>query len=290
MHKIFLSLFLLSFATLLSAQENGKVLESVKFRSSVLNQSTEITIYLPPDYETSERNYPVVYLLHGYSDDETAWLQNGEVSRIADEGIKNGTIPPMIIVMPDGKINWYINNYNKTQNYEDYMINELIPYIDKAYRTRPSYKFRALAGLSMGGYGSLYHLLKHPDMFIACAALSAAVITDEQAAYWFKNPGLNFVETYGELIDNTLPKSWKENNILAMAEKVDKESLKNHFIWLDCGDDDFLIEGNYHLAMLLRKRGINYEFRMRDGAHTWTYWRETLGPGLEYLGNAFKRL
>nr|HML86036.1 alpha/beta hydrolase-fold protein [Bacteroidales bacterium] len=76
MHKIFLSLFLLSFATLLSAQENGKVLESVKFRSSVLNQSTEITIYLPPDYETSERNYPVVYLLHGYSDDETAWLQN----------------------------------------------------------------------------------------------------------------------------------------------------------------------------------------------------------------------
>lgn len=290
MHKIFLSLFLLSFATLLSAQENGKVLESVKFRSSVLNQSTEITIYLPPDYETSERNYPVVYLLHGYSDDETAWLQNGEVSRIADEGIKNGTIPPMIIVMPDGKINWYINNYNKTQNYEDYMINELIPYIDKAYRTRPSYKFRALAGLSMGGYGSLYHLLKHPDMFIACAALSAAVITDEQAAYWFKNPGLNFVETYGELIDNTLPKSWKENNILAMAEKVDKESLKNHFIWLDCGDDDFLIEGNYHLAMLLRNRGINYEFRMRDGAHTWTYWRETLGPGLEYLGNAFKRL
>lgn len=290
MHKIFLSLFLLSFATLLSAQENGKVLESVKFRSSVLNQSTEITIYLPPDYQTSERNYPVVYLLHGYSDDETAWLQNGEVSRIADEGIKNGTIPPMIIVMPDGKINWYINNYNKTQNYEDYMINELIPYIDKAYRTRPSYKFRALAGLSMGGYGSLYHLLKHPDMFIACAALSAAVITDEQAAYWFKNPGLNFVETYGELIDNTLPKSWKENNILAMAEKVDKESLKNHFIWLDCGDDDFLIEGNYHLAMLLRKRGINYEFRMRDGAHTWTYWRETLGSGLEYLGNAFKRL
>lgn len=290
MHKIFLSLFLLSFATLLSAQENGKVLESVKFRSSVLNQSTEITIYLPPDYETSERNYPVVYLLHGYSDDETAWLQNGEVSRIADEGIKNGTIPPMIIVMPDGKINWYINNYNKTQNYEDYMINELIPYIDKTYRTRPSYKFRALAGLSMGGYGSLYHLLKHPDVFIACAALSAAVITDDQAAYWFKNPGLNFVETYGELIDNTLPKSWKENNILTMAEKVDKESLKNHFIWLDCGDDDFLIEGNYHLAMLLRKRGINYEFRMRDGAHTWTYWRETLGPGLEYLGNAFKRL
>lgn len=290
MFRFFVSLVLLFAATTLSAQDHGKVMESVKFQSAALNQSTEITIYLPPDYQSSERNYPVVYLLHGYSDDETAWLQNGEVARIADEGIKNGTIPPMIIVMPDGKINWYINNYNNTQKYEDYLISELVPYIDKNYRTRPSYKFRALAGLSMGGYGSLYHLLKHPDMFIACAALSAAVITDQQASYWFQNPGLNFIETYGEYKNNNLPKTWKENNILTMAENVNKESMNNHFIWLDCGDDDFLIEGNFYLAMLLRNRGINFEFRMRDGAHTWTYWREGIGPGLEYLGKAFKRL
>ncbi len=109
MKKILFFCFSVLYAVSLSAQ-SGKVLESLKFESKKVSYPVEYSIYLPPDYETSARSYPVLYLLHGYSDDETGWIQFGEANIIADRGIANGDFPPCIIVMPDGKVSWYCNS------------------------------------------------------------------------------------------------------------------------------------------------------------------------------------
>ena len=161
------------------AQPAGKVMEEQNIKSDILKHNVKYAIYLPPDYETSNRSYPVVYLLHGYGDDQTGWLQFGEVNRYADKAIADGTIPPMIIVMPDAQTTWYINAFDGKQSYEDFFFKEFIPSIEKDYRIKSSKQYRAVAGLSMGGYGTLIYSIKHPDMFSAAAAFSAAVRTDD---------------------------------------------------------------------------------------------------------------
>ena len=93
-------------------QNTGKIIEQITLASNILNKEVKYTIYLPPDYTYSDRTYPVVYLLHGYTDDNTGWLQFGEINRYADRAIAEGIIPPMIIVMPNGYSIFYINSYD----------------------------------------------------------------------------------------------------------------------------------------------------------------------------------
>ena len=104
------------------AQPIGKVIEQKSVKSSIMGKDVMYSIYLPYDYAQSERSYPVVYLLHGYTDDNTAWLQYGEVNRYADKAITDGTIPPMIIVMPDADSTFYINSYDGKEKYEDFLL------------------------------------------------------------------------------------------------------------------------------------------------------------------------
>ena len=160
--------------------QTGKVLESLSVQSKIFGKEVKYSVYLPPDYESSQRRYPVVYLLHGYTDDETAWIQFGETHLIADRAIAGREIPPMIIVMPDAGVTWYINDYQGNVRYEDFFIQEFIPFIDKTYRTRTKKEFRGVTGLSMGGYGTLIYTLKHPELFAACAPFSAGIFTEEQ--------------------------------------------------------------------------------------------------------------
>src|SRR5262249_16910104 len=147
----------------------------------VLGKPVRYTIYLPYDYSTSERYYPVVYLLHGYMDNESSWIQFGEANLIADEAIASRAIPPMILATPaEGlSLSSYINNYNDSVRYEDFFMKEFIPYVESKYRVRPGKQFRGVAGLSSGGFGALTYALRHPGMFNACAALSAPIPTDE---------------------------------------------------------------------------------------------------------------
>jgi enterochelin esterase-like enzyme len=157
------------FSSTLFAQ-TGKVLESLVFESEKVSYPVEYSVYLPPDYETSQRSYPVLYLLHGYSDDETGWIQFGEANSIADRGIANGDFPPCIIVMPDGKVTWYINSYDGKDPWEDMFIEEFIPFIEEKYRIRQKKEFRAIAGLSMGGNGALLLSMRNPELFSSCVA------------------------------------------------------------------------------------------------------------------------
>ncbi len=288
--RIFFCLLIVFIVTDIYAQTHGKILEERIVKSSILHHDVRYTVYLPADYSTSERAYPVVYLLHGYTDDNTGWLQFGEINRYADIGIANGTIPPMIIITPDADSSWYINAYDGKENYEDFFIKEFIPAIEKTYRIKAQKKFRAVAGLSMGGYGSLIYALKYPEMFVAAAPLSAAVYNDEAITTLDENVWL---KTYGQLYGrglkgkDRLNEAWYKNSVLKLVEDKSAADLKKVRYWIDCGDDDFLTKGNCLLHIALTDKKIPHEFRMRDGTHNWTYWRTGITDALQLIGQSF---
>ena len=274
------------------AQTTGKVIEQQNVKSAILKKDVHCTIYLPPDYETSNRNYPVVYLLHGFSDDNTGWLQFGEVNRYADKAIAEGTIPPMIIVMPNADSSWYVNSYDGKENYEDFFIKELMPFVEKTYRTKAEKRYRGITGLSMGGYGTLYLAFKHPDLFVAAAPLSAGIIMDTTLAA-MPQGGYETVlgKVFGKGVsgNDRLGKLWQDHSILNLAQTMPADSLKKVAYWIDCGDDDFLTIGNCMLHIEFTQRGIPHEFRMRDGAHNWTYWRTGITDALHFIGERFRQ-
>ncbi|MBP7558247.1 MAG: esterase family protein, partial [Chitinophagaceae bacterium] len=281
---------LLLLSTQLQARQSGKVLESRTLSSAILGKAVRYTIYLPPDYESSERYYPVVYLLHGYTDNDMGWLQFGEINRYADKAIAEGTIPPMIIVMPNADSSFYVNSFDGKQKYEDFFITEFIPGIEKTYRIRSAKQFRGVAGLSMGGYGTLIYSLKHPDMFAAAAPLSAAVF-DDSTIVNMAQPGWNVPlgRVYGTDLKGKqrLTSTWYENSILKIVEKKSASELKKVRFWIDCGDDDFLIKGNCLLHIALTEKQVPHEFRVRDGVHDWNYWRSGIVDALQFIGKSF---
>jgi enterochelin esterase-like enzyme len=270
----------------------GQALEGLRFPSTIVGRDVSYAVYLPPDYATSSRRYPVVYLLHGYTDNESGWIQFGEVNAAADRAIADREIPPMIIVMPDGGVSWYINDYLNKVRYEDMFIQEFIPQIDKTYRTRPQKEFRGVAGLSMGGWGSLVYAMRHPDVFAACAAFSAAVWTDED---FMALDAKAYEKMIGPLFGpglagrDRLTPLYLAYNPLDQARTKSVDELKKVRYYLDCGDDDFLFKGNAALHVVLGDRKVPHEFRVRDGGHTWTYWRTGIVDGLAFIGQSFHR-
>ncbi|MGH9837437.1 MAG: alpha/beta hydrolase [Blastocatellia bacterium] len=275
-----------------SQPSRGTVKEGLKVESSILGKPVRYTIYLPFDYETSERQYPVVYLLHGYTDNDTGWLQFGEANLIADEAIAKREIPPMIIVMPDGGVSWYINNHDGSVKYEDFFFKEFIPAIESKYRIRAQKQYRGISGLSMGGYGSLVYSLRHPEMFAACAAFSSAVQTDEEVMgaaddRW----GQVFGPVYGASYKgkDRITEHFKSYSPLHIIRSANADKVKSVRYYIDCGDDDFLYKGNATLHITLRDLKIPHEYRVRDGSHTWTYWRTGLADGLKFIGESFHR-
>ena len=136
MPRLAILCLLLSLSASLFAQPAGRVIEESVIRGKILSHPVRYTVYLPADYQSSERSYPVVYLLHGYGDDNTGWLQFGEINRLADKAISEGTIPPMIIVMPDADSSWYVNTADGKEKFEDFFFSEFIPGVEKTYRIK----------------------------------------------------------------------------------------------------------------------------------------------------------
>lgn len=258
--------------------------------SSILGRDVEFAVYLPPGYEASTRRYPVVYLLHGYGDDESAWIQFGEIDAAADRAIAEREIPPMIIVMPDGGATWFVNNVRGRVRWEDMFIRELLPFVDQSYRTRPSREGRGIAGLSMGGWGALALALRHTDLIAAGAGFSAALWTEEDAA---AGGGVIYDYNYADLFGarpagvERLPDLFKAHNPTSLAKTMPEADLKRLRLSIDCGDDDDQLKGSLALHEILRQREIPHELRVRDGGHTWDYWRTGLIEGLKFLGRSF---
>jgi len=278
---LFNLVLLVSFSTF---GQNGKVYDNLSMTSTILNSERKFAIYLPPDYETSQRSYPVLYLLHGAGDDQTGWIQFGEVQQIADKTIRADKATPMIIVMPDASTGHrgYFNDIKGEWLYEDFFFEELIPYVEKTYRIKNEKRYRAVAGLSMGGGGSFMYALHHPEMFSSACPLSAYIgpLSVEQ----FKKRLLRNNESYA---DSVIQNYYEHHNVLSLINKITEKQIKAVRWFIDCGDDDFLYEGNSLAHIAMRKKEIPHEFRIRDGGHTWTYWRESLPVVLEFVSDAF---
>jgi S-formylglutathione hydrolase FrmB len=207
------------------------------------------------------------------------------MQEITDRAIKSDQAVPMIVVMPNAWDTWYINQYDGKAPYEDMFFEELIPYIEKTYRARSNKEFRAIAGLSMGGYGSFLYSLHHPDMFSACAPLSAAIFDDSvMEQRQAKSHKDLFNRLFGPGLDY-----WHKNSVLKMLSDLDKENLPRIRYYIDCGDQDGLLEGNFQAHQIMREKGMKHEFRVRGGGHTWLYWRTALPEVLEFVSGAFRR-
>lgn len=286
--KKLLNVLLSMFITVTGFSQTGKVIESLKFESKLVSYPVEYSVYLPADYEISNRSYPVLYLLHGYSDDETGWIQFGEANSIADKGIANGDFTSCIIIMPDGKVSWYVNSFDGKDPWEDMFIKEFIPFIEKQYRIRTQKEFRAIAGLSMGGNGALLLAMRNTDLFSSCVAMSAGTFTDEEILA-DDTYDRYFGNIYGPKNKNAVSDHWKANSPLYLLESVDNEKLKSIRFYIDCGDDDFLYKGNSALHEKMRDLGIPHEYRVRQGGHEWSYWRTGLFDGLKFISEKFHR-
>ncbi len=271
--------------------KSSTVYESLKYYSEILGRDVSYSVYLPKDYDGGTMNFPVLYLFHGYSDDETGWIQYGQVQRIADREIDKERAAQMIIVMPDAGVTWYVNSADGKAAYEDFVIQELIPHIDADFRTRKDRQFRAVAGLSMGGYGALMFGLRHPDVFGSSGVLSAGVFTDEEVLEMEQNRWNNLMgQPFGKDLSGAsrLQGNYARYAPQKMIDSYQEQDQSTKF-YIDCGDDDFLILGNLALHAQMIKANIEHEFRVRDGSHSWSYWRSALPEVLSFISDVFHR-
>ena len=216
-------------------------------------------VYTPPTYGRSNERYPVLYLFHGAGGDESGWTTNGRANLILDNLIADGTLKPLVVVMPYGyaypPTSPLAEGPDAMKRQRDHfsrdLIDDLIPYIQANYRVHANREQRAIAGLSLGGAQALGIGLTRQDLFSRVAAFSPAIgaVTSPQAG------GLDF------------------KPLLEDAKKVnDRLAL----LWVGCGTEDTLFESNKEFAAMLAATGVKHTFRVTDGAHTWQVWRRYL--------------
>ncbi|MEM7406409.1 MAG: alpha/beta hydrolase family protein, partial [Pseudomonadota bacterium] len=262
---------------------------SQSFHSAALNGPFEYSVYLPPDYvEQPGRRYPVVYLLHGVGDNEKAWPKLGQVARIADALYAQKETSGLIVVMPDGKVSWYVNSAEAggAGDYETAVMQDLVGHIDANYRTIAKRGSRAIAGHSMGGFGALRLAFRYPDQFVATAGLSPAL--------WSRvTPETRLSERQEKIFRGSFGSPFDPERFLAREPRAYIETLKaadpKPVILLHAGDDDFfgIYKSTTALFARLRDEGLKAELRIGDGGHDWRYWRTVLPEVLKRFSTEF---
>lgn len=272
---VFLFLFTsLSFSAEVTTGVAAKNIQTVKFQSDSLGQERAFNILLPVDYESSARRYPVLYLLHGYGDNNTAWSYMTNLSAY-------GAQHEIIIVMPDGSKSWYVNNAaNPKEKFEDYIVKDLIGYVDSHYRTLPLPRSRAVAGLSMGGYGAAFLGFHNYTKFAAIGTFSGAI----GFAHFPPMQGGNRAEM--EAIDAHFgpigSEARKDRDPFALAEKVPAAQMP--MIYIACGGEDFLVKQNRDFVAFLADKKIPYEYReVSPRVHSWDFWNDQIQIFLDKL-------
>ncbi|MBR3659476.1 MAG: esterase [Bacteroidaceae bacterium] len=220
------------------------------------------TVYTPAGYETSKKKYPVFYLLHGIGGDENAWSELGRAAQILDNLIAQGKAEPMIVVMTNGNISeeaapgetskgFTVPTMDLPKTMDGYFENafpDVIKFVESTYRVKADKAHRAIAGLSMGGFHTLFISINNPDTFDYIGLFSAAVDREQY----------NGLKTIYENRD----------------QKIDRLFSKNpKLFWIGIGKTDFLYENNTALRGVLDSRKYKYTYLETDGGHIWRNWR-----------------
>ena len=242
---------------------HGKV-EAVWYDSPTLNAKRRMMVYLPHGYDQSRQRYPVFYLLHGTGGDETVWLEQGHAAQVFDNLIAEGKAEPMIVVMPNGHTDTPAtpgmgpnNNEQPTFAHKQWMegtfeqsFNDIVKWVDANYRTRDAKRYRAIAGLSMGGYHSLYISANQPDDFAYVGLFSAAIGRMDQGKS----------KIYDDL----------------EAKLVAQFKQRPRLYWMGIGKDDFLYKDNAEFRKMLDKNRLRYTYHESGAGHEWANWRDYL--------------
>jgi len=249
----------------LSVAANARV-ETVRFQSKLVNTTLPYNVILPDDYDASPTTrYPVLYLLHGLTGHYSDWVERTNVADYASEY-------RMIVVTPEGNDGWYTDSAAVANNkYESYILKELIPDVQQRYRTIEARYGRAIAGLSMGGYGAIKFGLKSPATFVFAGSVSGAFGVTRLTE---KEIGANWQDSI-KLFGAPGSETRVNNDLFEILKKLPAERVASlPYFYFDCGTEDsaFIFNSNREVAALMFEKKIPHEFRELPGDHSWGYW------------------
>lgn len=274
-------LFILLFACLTA---NAAKVDTLAVASTAMGKTYKAAVVLPESYSKSKKNYPVLYLLHGAYGHFNDWLKSTPDPMVVKNLADNYNI---IIVMPEGEtFSFYLDSpVNKGSQFETYITGEVIPKIDKTYRTVAAKKGRAITGLSMGGHGALYLSTRHPELFCAAGSMSGAV---DMGSIYRRQPA----EQTNKLMEpvfgpqGATQEVYDLHAVLNMVNKIKANGLP---LFIDCGVDDFLIENNRELHRRLVYAQVPHDYTERPGAHTWQYWQDAVPYHVLFFSREFTK-
>lgn len=237
-------------------------------------------VVLPAKYwdkDATGRTFPVIYLLHGLTGHFENWTSRTAVEKYSEQY-------NIIVVTPEGGDGWYTDSASAPNDkYETYIVKELIPEIDKKFRTIADRSGRVIAGLSMGGYGAIKFGLKYPEMFRLVGSFSGALGVATFTSNGSDAIGKSVTSVFGTMDSETR----RNNDIFKMIRELSAERQKAlPFIYVACGTEDFLIQNNRDFLALLNEKKVPHEYRELPGGHTWAFWDD---QAREFLALAERR-
>lgn len=267
----FLNIILLAAFFCIHADLFAARVDTVLVNSSSMNKGIKSVVIVPDSYQKTEKHFPVVYLLHGYSGNYGSYaIEVPSVKKYVDEF-------QIIVVCPDGNfMSWYVNSpMVKNSLYETFIAEELPKYIDTHFKTQANRKYRAITGLSMGGYGAMYLAAKHPEIFGAAGSMSGAL---DLGSY---GPVYGLPEIFGA----PDPKYLNEFSVVTLLPHFKNSNVN---LVIDCGTQDIpFIDDARKVHEELMKLEIPHDYVERNGKHEWEYWRRAIGYQLLFFKNHF---
>jgi len=262
--------------------------ECLSAPSKILGHTVAYCVLLPPSYDAEKtRRYPILYLLHGLGDNEQMLIHSGGFNLVEDLWERH-QLGDLLIVTPDGGSSFYINSRDGQRRCEDFFLQEFLPQIEKRYRTRAGRASRGIAGISMGGYGALHLAFRHPELFGAVGAHSAALLARLPTVTVSDSRQMARSRVLGDAFGSPLdPVFWKQNDPLTIARTASLAGLQ---IYFDCGsEDDYGFDaGAVALDKILGSRHIPHEFHLYPGGHNWVYVAEHLPALLQFHFRIFE--
>jgi enterochelin esterase-like enzyme len=259
---------------ILAATLNAGQVLAYGFHSQTLGRDWRYNVYLPDGYEHSDLRYPVLFMLHGFSENENAWVTKGHINQAADHLIAAGEIPPILIIMPGSGDNWYLDLKEKI---ETAFIQDLVPEVEHTFRIIAERQGRGIGGDSMGGYGALRFILKYPEQFGAAVLMSPAIYVPEPPLTSSARKGAVF----GNPFDATI---WQRVNYPSLIDDFFAKNLPIA-LYVNAGDhDDFEIETQIGpLYKMMREHKFPVAMRVTAGIHDFAVWRAELPDALRFI-------